>query len=344
MSKSIINVGVDIGNSDSKTPHSTTYSGFTETTAIPYGAAEALIYKGVVYVPDIERFPYVKDKTRDNKCLILTLFGIAKEIIASLSGTYDSAEKLQENINFVEGVNLGVGLPPAHMTLLRERLESYYRESFGEGIEFQLYYKAKGTGKAETYNFNLKLYKLGVYPQDLAATFVAAGLAKNNPKDPSYLTNKYKKSGYYAIDIGGYTVDVVQIIDNVPQSSKCASEEVGILKMYAHIEDVINMEYGLTLTDNHIENILKDEPVAINANVISKVKALSAEWMDRIINELRKKGIEFGATPVIFLGGGSALLEDSIKANNIISNCEYTILSNPKANSIGYQNIIGQAS
>ena len=67
MSKSIINVGVDIGNSDSKTPHSTTYSGFTETSAIPYGATEALIFKGVVYVPDIERFPYVKDKTRDSK-------------------------------------------------------------------------------------------------------------------------------------------------------------------------------------------------------------------------------------------------------------------------------------
>ena len=344
MSKSIIDIGLDVGNSDTKTPLTTTYTGFSEVSSIPYDTTEAIIYDGIVYVPDIERFPYVRDKTKNNKCLILSLFGIAKEIIAFLSGTYDSKEALQRELNFIEGINLGVGLPPAHMTQLKDSLSAYYEEAFKDGISFQFYCKPKGLNSFETFDFNLKLNRIGVYPQGVVAALVAAPLLKRNPKDPGFLTNKYKKSGYYIIDFGGHTVDVIPVVDGRPRSAECTSFELGILKMYGHIEKVIDQEFGIMLSDNLIENILNNEPVAVSREVIEKVYYLSKEWVDRTINQIRKNGLVFEVTPVLFIGGPMNILESYIRSNENVGKCEYVILADAKANAIAYKSIISQAS
>ncbi len=333
-----INMGLDVGNFDTKTQFTSTCSGFNEFSKIPYGTTEALIINGTCYVPDLERFPYVRDKTDDNKCFILSLFGIAKDIIASLSGKCETEEELQRKINEIKTVNLGVGLPPAHMSLLRDKLIAYYKERFGDGITFS-YYSGVGSFQPQEYRFNISLGVIGVYPQDLAAALIAANLCRKT-NDPNFLTNKYRESGYYAIDIGGYTVDVVPIVNGIPRVSECVSYELGILRLYGQIDKDVNNEFGYPINDTNIQNVLEGKATALKPEVIEMINDEANEWVNKIINQIRRGGLEFNAMPVIFLGGGSALLKKAINSNKIVSNCEHIFLTNPRANAIGYKAFI----
>ena len=82
MGKKIINLGLDIGNYDVKTVNTSTPSGFNVFTTKPYGVSEYLLYEGKYYIPSMDRFAYVQDKTKNENAFVMSLFGISKELIA----------------------------------------------------------------------------------------------------------------------------------------------------------------------------------------------------------------------------------------------------------------------
>ena len=72
--------GIDVGNYDTKTQNTSIPSGYTgPLTEKPIGD-EYLKFNGKYYVPSFERFAYEKDKTRTERCIILSLFALANEI------------------------------------------------------------------------------------------------------------------------------------------------------------------------------------------------------------------------------------------------------------------------
>ena len=69
------------------------------------------------YTLSQQRIPYMRDKTKDDRFFILTLFGIGMEL--ELEG--------QRPRNEITKVNLPVGLPPAHYG----SLDVYRRQHMG---------------------------------------------------------------------------------------------------------------------------------------------------------------------------------------------------------------------
>lgn len=335
MGRSMI-VGLDVGNYDTKTTHSTTSTGYGEYSKIPYGSTEALSYNNIYYVPDTERFPYVRDKTGDEKCFILSLFGIAKESLLTIANTAhcETPEELEEKIGELEVVHLGVGLPPAHISALSDKLKAYYKNYFKGGVDFSWYGQVKDM-PIHIYDFHVNLGSIEVYPQDLTAALIAANMV-HKQNDPNYITNRYAMSGYYAIDFGGYTVDVVPIERNVPRVKDCVSLELGVLRLYADIEKVVNREFELTLPDSIIQSVLMDEPTSLQPETKQLIKDEASEWVNQVFNQIRRGGLEFNAMPIVLLGGGSTLLRSQIENNKFIKNCEHTYISNPNANALGY--------
>ena len=317
--KSIV-IGVDVGNCDTKTSNTTTASGFSVFSKAPFGATETLVFNEMCYVPDMERFPYVMDKTNNENAFILSLFGIAKEIIFVLKKKGVADDYLQKEISDIESINLGIGLPPAHISTLKEKLIEYYTSRFKNGISFEF----------NGYAFNLKLERISVYPQDLAAIMTFSS------KKEDFITKKYKS--YYGIDIGGYTVDVVPIIDKMPKSSDCVSLELGILKMNSTIISSVNREFGVPLDDSHISDILTGEPTILGQDIVDMVNNLAREWSEKIINQLRREGLVFEVNPVVFMGGGSRLLRKQLKGNRLVKACDF--IANPRANADGYKKLM----
>lgn len=333
-----INIGVDVGNYDTKTSNTTTPSGFTAYSEKPFLTDDVIIFNGIYYTPNLtERFSYVKDKTVDQNCFILTLFAIAKEILVIVKER-KCLNGIQAELSEIGTINLGVGLPPTHLQKLSKPLQNYYKEKFGNGITF--FYKE--------YQFRLKLDKCIVYPQDFAA--ILAQYQRNKKKESlnvcdstSSIINYFK--GYYAVDIGGYTVDVIPIhkkrkerdvAENIyPDVSKCASRELGVLRMYDQMIPKIEMETGIAIEPDNIEAILKKEPTILSENVINMVNTLAESWFNGIINQLRQAGLEFNQTPVVFIGGGALLFKKYIKKCPML--IKYEIIPGSRANADAYK-------
>ena len=182
----------DHGNSSIKTVNYSFVSGLAQHSVRPPVAEEIIEYEGSFWTLTGQRFPYCRDKTRDDRFFILTLFGIAKEILRT--GEYRRAER----------IDLAVGLPPEHYGILKDKFSQYFKRS--ESIHF-------------VYNdmpFTIMIGKVFVYPQAYAAIAQQKGQLNHHLR-------------LFLIDIGGYTTDVLLLKNGRPDMQFCRSLETGVI-------------------------------------------------------------------------------------------------------------------
>ena len=166
-------ISIDHGNKQIKTLNHTFTSGLYESESKPAFGEDVLYYNGKYYVLSEERIPYMRDKTKDNRFFILTLFAIAYEIEAA--GKYSDNGTLD--------IKLNVGLPPSHYSGVYEKYEDYFR----------------GPRRPISFTFREKLYSIFIsevnsYPQAYAAAMTVYGMIRDLPRA-------------FVVDIGGFTAD-----------------------------------------------------------------------------------------------------------------------------------------
>lgn len=310
-------IGIDVGNYDTKSAITTIPSGFIKHGKKPFGATEWLEYFGDYYIPSTTRFSYKQDKTANDDCIILSLLSIGKEIIERFKANGVCGDDvLREKISEVHNITLGVGLPPAHYNNLRDKTLEYYKRHMGRGVSFNYC----------GYDFSLKLDAIHVFPQD----FVAALTDKKNTISMNYRS-------FIAVDIGGYTVDVVMFNDRKPEG-RYKSLPLGVLRFYTEVIDVVMNETGITLTQQLIESVLNNERNALSDECVRMIHEQADQWFKNIIDSLTQAGYDLRVTPCLFLGGGSLLFQRQIKENPLVA-CFDTI-ENTHANAIGYEKYI----
>ena len=111
---------IDHGNSAIKTPNFAFTSGLTDYPVKPPVEMDVLEYNGTFWTLSGERIPYMRDKTKDNRFFVLSLFAIAKEL-----------QKMNALQPMVEA-DLAIGLPPEHYEL-RNRFAEYFKRN---GVQF----------------------------------------------------------------------------------------------------------------------------------------------------------------------------------------------------------------
>jgi plasmid segregation protein ParM len=319
-------IGVDVGNFDVKTQNTTFPSGFEVVASVPYGVTEYLKYNGQYYIPSDERFPYVRNKAENENCFILTLMAISKELIFCATQASEDKRRrgvernVQEELADVEVINLGVGLPPTHMSGLSDKLINYYRTHFKDSIVYEF----------SGYNFKFSVEKIRCYPQDMAA------LVTYKPKDRQNSAISYDT--YCGIDIGGWTLDVVTIRNKKVVPSLSNSLEFGILSLYKEIEREFDNRFSYRPTKHQIESYLRGGKVLFSVEQKVFVETYVKNWYDKMINTLTQTGINIMATPIVFIGGGSLLFEKHIVADKRFALKEF--IYNPRANAQAYATIL----
>jgi plasmid segregation protein ParM len=324
-------IGLDVGNFDTKTQSTTTPSGFEAQNDLPYGATEWLFYNGMYYIPSETRLPYQRDKTQDESCFILSLIGISKEIIYAASQAKNENQRLaeqnskkqvreiQQEISTVTSIQLGVGLPPAYYSALKNPTIAYYQERFGDGIAYVY----------NGYQFKYSLKKISCYPQDFVS------LITYNPKNRNNSAVGFPH--YYGVDIGGWTVDVVTIIGGKP-SSQMQSKPLGVLAMYADIIAKVEQTYGITLEVVDIESYLRGARVLLPEDVKKEIDVQVEAWYKKIIRDLTQSGAQLRTRPVVFMGGGASLFKKYIKEDESLILAE--IIPNQKVNAAAYATLV----
>ena len=306
----VVKIGVDIGNYDTKTQHCQIASGYKRYDVKPEIVRKVLSYKGSYFaLDDNERMPYVVDKTKNDQCLILTLMGIAEELIYLAS---DKKDNLQEEIDKVKEIKLGLGLPPGHFTKYSLKTLNYYKNNLEGLVEFT-YKNCK---------FSFIVSEIKIFPQDFVAVY----------KNPNCQTAKKKR--YYIIGIGGGTVDVVPVVNGQPDANKCFSLESGTRVMYREIAADIQRQYGQMPDEALIEDVLKDEDTSLPEPMIKLIREDAKLHYEKIINGIAQQGVKLSLYPSVFFGGGALLFKSFINADENIS--EREILEDTKANAKAY--------
>lgn len=120
-------------------------------------------YKGAYYSLIPNRFSYEIDKIKNENCLILTMFAIAKEMKARVMKGNPEFDWNKSFGGFVgKDVVVAVGLSPAHFEKQREAFKQYFMDAARYGLDFN--YNGK------TFSFHIK--EVYVFPQDYAAAII----------------------------------------------------------------------------------------------------------------------------------------------------------------------------
>lgn len=305
-------IGIDNGNGNIKTKNETFPCGYhmQETEPNKLFSKDILEYNGKFYTLTTNAFPYQNDKTTDEKTYVLSLFGIAKELIARNPNIAKEGFVGKE-------VLLAVGLPPAHFEKQAKNFKQYFLNYSNHGVQFKY--------NGATFSFYIK--DVLVFPQD----FAGAVIFKNE------LLTMYSTS--YCVDIGTGTTDLVGITNGMPDKDKMLSREIGMNKLRSMIiDDVIN-DYGVTLDDKTVEDFLADRPVALAPEFADKIKDRIAKtamsFTTDLVNQLHSKVPDFRVFPTIFLGGGSIALKSYIEATKAFGIVEF--IPDINANAVGYE-------
>lgn len=304
-----IKFGVDVGNFDTKSQHTIMPSSFRTSSSGNRLAGENLFYNGTYYIPTMERNNQQKDKTVNDYCIIMTLFSIAKEAIYQITEQYRNEtgkdpvpEEIQKKINQYDTFRLGVGLPVGYFASNAAKTAECYKSHFSKGFTFTY----------NQYEFHLKMEECNVFPQDFVA--VAYNEDVKIPKE---------FEEYYIIGIGGGTADIIPVVNGNPVVEDCKTLEMGTTVMYDYIISSIQRETGDTMNYSSIEAILLNKPSIVNESRKSRIKELSAEFINKLVDELVHRGLRLSDYPCVFVGGGALMMKETLEKNPLIVKSEF---------------------
>lgn len=278
-------ITLDHGNRMIKSEVHVFCSSYVESSYLPSIGGDVLKYNDKVYTLVDQSLPVLNDKTEDLRYFILTLFALGKELAAEA----DMIRKLTPNDHIQ--VELLVGLPLQHYETYKKKFEQYF---------------CRHTDIIQ-YEFNGKPYSIRftgahVYPQAYAAAITAYDRLKD-----SRIVN--------IVDIGGFTVDCLQLNKFNPNMALCTSIYLGVNTLFQSINDHIRSTGARDISDNVIERILSKDPDALSEyseKRIEIVMSAAIHHANRMLSEIAQKGFDLEEDKTVFMGGGSILLKDYI--------------------------------
>ena len=293
-------ISIDHGNKQIKTRNRTFTSGLYESESKPAFGEDVLYYNGKYYVLSEERIPYMRDKTKDNRFFILTLFAIAYEIEAA--GKYSDNGTLD--------IKLNVGLPPSHYSGLYEKYEDYFR---GPRRPISFIFRENP--------YSIFISEVNSYPQAYAAAMTVYGMIRDLPRA-------------FVVDIGGFTADYLLLKKGNADLSVCDSLEHGVILLYNAIKSKVNSDFDLLIDESDIDSIIKEEKHSFPSEIVHLVDRMAASFVDQLFGKLRERLIDLRVGRTIFIGGGSILLRKYIESSAKVSGC--IIIDDIAANEKGY--------
>lgn len=275
---------IDHGNSAIKTPSFVFTSGLTDYPVKPPVETDVLEFGGTFWTLSGERIPYMRDKTKDERFFILSLFAIAKEL--------RQREALQPMVE----AELAIGLPPEHYEL-RNRFAEYFKRG-------TVQFKFNDTA------ISLMIRQVLVYPQAYAAVVPQAQIIQQNPR-------------IFVVDIGGFTTDVLLLRGVQPDMQFCRSLEMGAIPMANGIIGRVSALHDIKIDDDHIADVIQGRPTILPDDVQETIRATVKSYAAGILDKLRELQVDLRATPAIFTGGGAALFRTFIETSSQVAKAEF---------------------
>ena len=298
-------IGIDHGYYAIKTKQVCFPTGIIRYEYEPYTMQNVLQYRGEYYVCGTGRQTLVKDKTANDNYYLLTLTALAQEIRKRKG---ERAAK----------VVLAAGLPLTGFGREKQKFKEYL---FRKEQPVRFFYEG------ERYEIQIEDVKL--FPQGYSALALYPEYLKD---EPSVLL----------VDIGGWTVDLMEVDNQVPNAATCRSLELGVIRCLNEISEQLRRTLGLSLTNAQIESVLRGTPSSLSREVRELIQKEAERYTARLLSAIQECGMDYRAMPMVVLGGGASILARHVSPRAGL--CGLFTLEDDKRNAQGFQRLCEQMS
>ena len=300
----MMTIGVDHGYAAMKTAHCAFPTGVVEYEHEPYTQKGALEYGGKYYVVGSGRQPLQKEKTATEDYYLLTLAAIAKEI------DFREADRTAE-------VLLAAGLPLTSFGRDKKRFREYLLRD-GKPVLFRY----------EGREYAMTITDVSLFPQGYAAVLTQSELLD----EPSIIV----------ADIGGWTVDLMRLDNNIPNAATCRSLELGMIRCIDEVKEQVRRDVGLSVTDAQVERVLAGKPCSMDEDARGIIQKQGRLYTERLLSAAMEAGFDLKAIPVVMLGGGAAVVKRNVAPQDGL--CRVFALLDDRVNAEGFERILGRLS
>ena len=302
MSQPII-IGIDHGYAAMKTAHCSFPTGLVPYAHEPYSSDHMLEYDGRFYVIGSGRQALQKDKTATEDYYLLTLAAIAMEL---------EARKLPGEAEVI----LAAGLPLTSFGRDKKAFRQYLRDGKPLGFRYE--------GRP----YRITINDVQLFPQGYSAVIWHPELLEQ----PSVIV----------ADIGGWTVDLMEVDNQVPNAATCRSLELGVIRCLNEISEQLRRTLGLSLTNAQIESVLRGATNSLSREVRELIQKEAARYASRLLSAIQECGMDYRAMPMVVLGGGASILARHVSPR--AGSCGLFTLEDDKRNAQGFQRLCERMS
>ena len=139
------------------------------------------------------------------------------------------------------------------------------------------------------------------------------------------------------VDIGSWTIDIMKVIDRVPDQASIATDPNGIITCMKKIQEVCVAETNSKIDEYAIREFITKGDVRLDQEFVDIMVKEFTTYTKGIFRNLAERGINVRTTPITFVGGGAVLMKRYAGINQ--KNVSY--VEDVKANALGYETLAG---
>lgn len=172
----------------------------------------------------------------------------------------------------------------------------------------------------ENIKYHVVVENIAVFPQCYAA--VADKLQIFNKKT-------------LIVDIGSWTIDIMPVVDKVPDESKCVTIPKGLITCMRTINEQCVRQLNGELDESFIQDIMRTGRCEIDRKYFEIAKTEIEDFCEKVYNLIREYGYNLSTTPIVFVGGGASVM----KQFRGLSQSNITYILDVRANARGYEQL-----
>ena len=137
------------------------------------------------------------------------------------------------------------------------------------------------------------------------------------------------------VDIGSWTIDIMPIQNGKPNEAECITSQQGLIRCMRIINEECNRQIGQELEENVIQQVMATGEAALPDKYMNIVKDCLRDFAQKVYNTLKEHGYNLDVIPIVFVGGGAAVMR--LFGSHDSGNIRY--IEDIKANAKGYEQL-----
>lgn len=137
------------------------------------------------------------------------------------------------------------------------------------------------------------------------------------------------------VDIGSWTIDIMPIQNGKPNEAECITSQQGLIRCMRTINEECNRQIGQELEENVIQQVMATGEAALPDKYMNIVRDCLRDFAQKVYNTLKEHGYNLDVIPIVFVGGGAAVMR--LFGSHDGGNIRY--IEDIKANAKGYEQL-----